>query len=140
ITNFPPARIFMGDAGSIPLGLMVSAFSIWGILNEIFPVWLPLLTFSPFIVDATVTILRRLIQGEKIWHAHRSHYYQRMVLAGWGHKRTAYAEYLLMIACGSTSLVALQLGGHVWWIMAGIWTMIYLIILFLIEKKVSVNA
>ena len=74
--NFPPARIFMGDAGSGFLGLVLGLFSIqaaW-IAPQFFWSWLILL--GVFIVDATWTLLRRFLRGEKIYEAHRSHAYQ----------------------------------------------------------------
>jgi len=107
--NFPPAKIFMGDAGSATLGLLAAAFSLWGMHDGLFVWWFPVLVFSPFIVDATVTLMRRIFNRERIWEAHRSHYYQQLVQAGWGHKKTVLAEYLLMILCGVSGLLALQL-------------------------------
>lgn len=127
--NFPPARIFMGDIGSIPLGLLAAAFSLWGIRDGLFPLWLPVLIFSPFVVDATVTILRRLLGGEKIWQAHRSHYYQRLVLAGWSHRRTALFEYLLMFCCGVTAMLARQTTEINLWILLGVWGGVYIAIM-----------
>jgi UDP-N-acetylmuramyl pentapeptide phosphotransferase/UDP-N-acetylglucosamine-1-phosphate transferase len=107
--NFPPARVFMGDAGSIPLGFLVGALGVMGYLQNAWPWWFPVLVFSPFIVDATVTILKRACQGKKIWTAHREHYYQRLVLMGWSHKRLALTEYVLMLACAGSALYAIQL-------------------------------
>jgi len=108
--NMPPARIFMGDVGSVSLGFLVGAFALWGIQERLFDFWVPVLIFSPFIVDATVTLFRRLLQGEKVWQAHRSHYYQRLVLAGWGHRKTVWAEYVLMLACGMAAVMYGQVG------------------------------
>ena len=74
--NFPPARIFMGDAGSGFLGIVLGLFSIqaaW-IAPQFFWSWLILL--GVFIVDATWTLFRRLLRGEKIYEAHRSHAFQ----------------------------------------------------------------
>ena len=74
--NFPPARIFMGDAGSGFLGIVLGLFSIqaaW-IAPQFFWSWLILL--GVFIVDATWTLFRRFLHGEKIYEAHRSHAYQ----------------------------------------------------------------
>jgi UDP-N-acetylmuramyl pentapeptide phosphotransferase/UDP-N-acetylglucosamine-1-phosphate transferase len=107
IVNFHPARIFMGDAGSIPLGFLAAALGILGWLRHDWTWWFPLLVFSPFITDASVTLARRLCAGEKVWRAHRDHYYQRLVQLGWGHRRTALAEYALMLACGATGIAAL---------------------------------
>jgi UDP-N-acetylmuramyl pentapeptide phosphotransferase/UDP-N-acetylglucosamine-1-phosphate transferase len=108
--NVPPARIFMGDVGSVPLGFLAAALALLGVRDGVFDVWVPLLIFSPFVVDATVTLVRRLLRGEKIWLAHREHYYQRLVLAGWGHRRTVLVEYLLMLAAGVTAVVYGQTG------------------------------
>lgn len=104
IWNFPPAKIFMGDAGSVPLGFLTGTLATLGVHDKLFDVWVPVLIFSPFWVDATVTLIRRMLEGEKIWQAHRSHYYQRLVLAGWGHRRTVLAEYGLMLWCGAVAI------------------------------------
>ncbi|MCR4302979.1 MAG: glycosyltransferase family 4 protein [Gallionella sp.] len=102
--NSHPARIFMGDAGSIPLGFLAAAFGVWGWQQGYWPFWFPLLVFSPFVADATVTLLRRMRRKEKLSQAHRSHYYQRLVQMGWGHRNTALTEYLLMFFAGISAL------------------------------------
>ena len=107
VLNFHPARIFMGDAGSVPLGFLAAALGILGWLRADWTWWFPMLVFSPFIIDASVTLARRICARERIWRAHRDHYYQRLVQLGWGHRRTALAEYGLMLACGATALAAL---------------------------------
>ncbi|WP_092197671.1 MULTISPECIES: glycosyltransferase family 4 protein [unclassified Pseudomonas] len=74
--NYPPAKIFMGDAGSGFLGITLGIFALqsaW-ISSDLFFAWLILL--GVFIVDATVTLIRRLLRGEKVYEAHRSHAYQ----------------------------------------------------------------
>lgn len=74
--NFPYAKIFMGDGGSGFLGLMMGILSIHAAnaSPELFWCWLILL--GVFIVDATVTLVRRVIRRQKFYHAHRSHAYQ----------------------------------------------------------------
>jgi UDP-GlcNAc:undecaprenyl-phosphate GlcNAc-1-phosphate transferase len=104
--NFPPARIFMGDAGSIPLGFLAAALGLRGWSSGAWPAWFPLLVFSPFAVDATLTLVRRALARERFWEAHRSHYYQRLVLAGWSHRRLALSAGALMIAVGGSALAA----------------------------------
>ena len=106
--NFHPARIFMGDTGSIPLGFMAAALGLLGWQRELWPLWYPAAVFSPFIVDASATLAKRILRGERFWEAHRIHYYQRLVQMGWGHRRTALAEYALMLVCGGASLWALR--------------------------------
>jgi UDP-N-acetylmuramyl pentapeptide phosphotransferase/UDP-N-acetylglucosamine-1-phosphate transferase len=105
VYNMPPACIFLGDVGSVPMGFLAAALTVIGVHDGLFDIWVPLLIFSPFIVDATVTLFRRLLRGAKIWQAHREHYYQRLVLAGWGHRKTVLAEYVLMLACGLSAVV-----------------------------------
>jgi UDP-N-acetylmuramyl pentapeptide phosphotransferase/UDP-N-acetylglucosamine-1-phosphate transferase len=107
VFNFPPARIFMGDVGSIPLGFLAGALGALGWESDVWPLWFPFLVFAPFIVDASVTLARRLWRRERVWEAHRDHYYQRLVQMGWGHRRTALAEYALMAAGGSAALAAI---------------------------------
>jgi len=106
--NFPPARLFMGDAGSVPLGFLAAALSLLGWRDGDWPLWFPIAVFAPFIADATVTLLKRAAALERIWQAHNKHYYQRLVRTGWSHRRTALAEYALMLACGATALWALR--------------------------------
>ncbi|MBK8507440.1 MAG: glycosyltransferase family 4 protein [Candidatus Competibacteraceae bacterium] len=125
IHNFPPAKIFMGDTGSTALGFLVAACSLWGSKSGLFPFWVAILVFSPFIVDATATLLRRLLRGERVWEAHRTHYYQRLVLLGWGHRRTVLAEYGLMLACAGSAVVAVHLPPAGQWILIVGWIVIY---------------
>lgn len=107
--NFPPARVFMGDAGSIPLGFMAATLGFWGAQQNVWPGLFPLLVFSPFIVDASVTLTRRALRGEKIWQAHRSHYYQRIVLLGASHRQLVLGAYGLMLAMAALAFVQRQL-------------------------------
>lgn len=104
MVNFPPARLFMGDVGAIPLGFAVAVMTLLGVRQGVFPLWTPLLIFSPFWVDATVTLLRRLARGEKVWQAHRSHYYQRLVTLGWSHRRAVLLEYGFMAGAGVSAV------------------------------------
>jgi len=106
--NFHPAQMFMGDSGSIPLGFLAASVGIVGWNGELWPVWFPVMVFAPFVLDATVTLIKRTVRGEKVWRAHREHYYQRLVQSGIGHRNVALIEYLLMIASGIGALWALQ--------------------------------
>lgn len=134
IFNFHPARIFLGDSGSIPLGFLAGAFGYWGWLKGTWPVWFPALVFAPFIADASVTLLRRLARGEKFWQAHREHYYQRMVQMGVGHARTALAWYALMLAGIALANVALA------WSAAGQWAAVAAWVIVLVAAGLVVDA
>ncbi|WP_060481590.1 glycosyltransferase family 4 protein [Pseudomonas sp. NBRC 111119] len=74
--NFPPARIFMGDAGSGFLGMALGLLALLaGWVNPLL-FWGWLILLGVFVVDATFTLGRRLLRGEKVYEAHRSHAYQ----------------------------------------------------------------
>lgn len=108
VWNFPPARIFMGDTGSSTLGLMAAALSLWAGARDLFPLWIAVLVFFPFIFDSTVTLLRRSLEGKRVWEAHRTHYYQRLVQTGWTHRRTTLWEYAAMAVCAAGAVSALR--------------------------------
>jgi UDP-N-acetylmuramyl pentapeptide phosphotransferase/UDP-N-acetylglucosamine-1-phosphate transferase len=105
VHNLHPARIFLGDVGSIPLGFLAGALGLAGWRSDAWPLWFPVLVFGPFIADATVTLLRRLVRGEQVWKAHREHYYQRMILMGLGHRCTAFLGYTVMCVCAGAALL-----------------------------------
>jgi UDP-N-acetylmuramyl pentapeptide phosphotransferase/UDP-N-acetylglucosamine-1-phosphate transferase len=132
--NFPPARLFMGDAGSIPLGFMAATLGILGARQNLWPWLFPLLVFSPFIVDASVTLARRGLRGEKIWQAHRSHYYQRVVLLGASHRQLALAAYALMLAVAALAFVLLILPQSAAWVLILSGTT-YLLIFLAIDRR-----
>ncbi|MGY2339194.1 MraY family glycosyltransferase [Pseudomonas sp. SDO5532_S415] len=74
--NFPPARIFMGDAGSGFLGVILGGLSLQAAWVSADLLWGWLILLGVFIVDATFTLFRRLLRGDKVYEAHRSHAYQ----------------------------------------------------------------
>lgn len=135
--NFHPAKIFLGDGGSVPLGFLAAAMGLTGWARGVWPGWFPLLVFSPFIVDATVTLLKRLIRGEKVWQAHRSHYYQRLVQMGWGHRKTALAEYLLMGAAGLSAVWAIKMEPPAQFGLIAVWAALYLVMMRVTDKRWS---
>ncbi len=132
--NFPPARIFMGDIGSSSLGFLAAAFMLWADRNGIFPLWIGVLVFSPFIVDATVTLIRRILRRDKFWEAHKTHYYQRVVQLGWGHRRTVLWEYAVMLLCALSALIARYLTPSGQWIMIAMWLLAYLVITIVVHQ------
>ena len=102
--NRPAATMFMGDVGAVPLGFLAAGFGLAGVVQGVWPAWFPLLVFLPFWGDASVTLIRRLMQRERIWEAHRDHYYQRLVRLGAGHLGTLALYGVWMLA---TALCAL---------------------------------
>jgi len=104
VYNFHPARIFLGDVGSIPLGFLAAALGVVGWRDDVWPLWFPVLVFGPFIGDATITLLKRAVRRERVWQAHREHYYQRLVRMGLGHRGTALVGYAAMLVCAAAAL------------------------------------
>ncbi|MDH4088419.1 MAG: glycosyltransferase family 4 protein [Nitrospira sp.] len=131
--NFPPARIFMGDAGSITLGFLAGTFMILGVRDGIFDLWVPIMIFSPFIADATATLLRRALLRKRIWEAHREHYYQRVVLSGWSHRRTVLAEYGIMILCGGLAVAYHHSTDKGRLIILGVWAGMFVLLAMLVR-------
>jgi len=133
--NFPPARIFMGDVGAVPMGFVVAAIGLLGWDRGVWSGWFPVLVFSPFVVDASVTLMRRMIRREYVWRAHRNHYYQRQVLMGWSHRRLALAEYLLMLASALVALLALELEDREAAVSMGILGSLYLGLMLAVDVR-----
>jgi UDP-N-acetylmuramyl pentapeptide phosphotransferase/UDP-N-acetylglucosamine-1-phosphate transferase len=105
VWNWHPARIFLGDAGSVPLGfllgwllLILAAQGLWA-AALILPAY--------YLADATITLVRRLLKGEKVWQAHRSHFYQKAVQSGWSHAQVS--QRILLANAGLIALAAMSL-------------------------------
>ena len=133
--NLPPARVFMGDAGSIPLGFLAGALGALGAAESAWPWGFPAAVFSPFIVDATVTVLRRAARGRRIWRAHREHAYQRLVLGGWSKRRLAACAYALMFAVAASACWALRPGALARWVILFVWAAVYVLLLVAVERR-----
>ena len=122
--NWHPARIFMGDVGSVPLGFLAAGLGWQGVQAGVWPGWFPLLVFAPFLCDASVTLARRAMAGKRVWEAHREHYYQRTVRMGETHDAMVlrWLGVMLLGACVALGLLALDpLAG---WFGAVAWMMV----------------
>lgn len=122
--NWDPARIFMGDAGSIPLGYLAAGLGFVGAGAGYWPWFTPIGVFFPFVFDATTTLALRAWRGEQLSSAHRQHAYQRAVVAGLGHRRTVLVYGLLMAMCSVVSATSAYLKGSV---SVALWTVILLL-------------
>lgn len=135
--NLPPARVFMGDAGAIPLGFLAGSFGVLGWQAGAWPAWYPVLVFSPFVVDASLTLARRVLRGERVWQAHRSHYYQRLVLVGWSKRRLAVHAAALMALAAVTALGARREGFMVQCVTILAWAALYALLAIWIDRRAS---
>ena len=98
VWNFPPAKIFMGDAGSGFLGLMVALLSLWCAQATPVLFWSWFILIGCFMVDATTTLVRRVRRGERFFDAHRAHAYQYAA-------RRAGRHLPVTLACGAINLL-----------------------------------
>lgn len=92
--NWPESRLFMGDVGSASLGFLVVAFALVGQSYGI-PLTLWLILYGVFVFDASVTLIRRLLAGERWYEAHKLHAYQRLCQLGWGHQKVLLGVVVL---------------------------------------------
>lgn len=93
--NYPPAQIFMGDAGSGFLGLMIAILSLQAAWFKAELLWSWGILLGVFVVDATFTMLRRLVRGDKVYEAHCSHAYQYAARQYAGHRPVTLAVLLI---------------------------------------------
>ena len=131
--NFPTARVFLGDTGSVPIGFLAIVLGAQGFLQGLWPWWFGPFIFSAFIVDATVTLLKRLFRGEKIWVAHREHYYQRLILSGWSHHKTVLSYYFLIL--GSTISALIAQSSNLLYPIVGFWVITYASLILYLEWR-----
>jgi Fuc2NAc and GlcNAc transferase len=106
VWNWPPARIFMGDVGSGFLGYCMAVLALFGERSGSVPLAAWIVLVAVFGFDATVTLVRRLIHGERVYEAHRRHAYQRAVVSGFTHRTVTLAAAALTTLLGVAALVA----------------------------------
>jgi UDP-N-acetylmuramyl pentapeptide phosphotransferase/UDP-N-acetylglucosamine-1-phosphate transferase len=144
-------KTFMGDGGShflgmVMVGLIIAAAQISGRSDR--PHQLPLvgslILLFPFIYDVTFTLLRRLLRGENIFQAHRSHLYQRLMVAGWSHRASLTLGLVTWLACFFfsqlyfwASLQPIPPQGDQWLALSGavVVMMLYTLVVWLVEMQ-----
>ncbi|MEQ8667336.1 MAG: glycosyltransferase family 4 protein [Rhodospirillales bacterium] len=104
--NRPPARIFLGDVGSAPLGFLLG----WQIMtmSGAGATAAALIIPGYYLADATLTVLRRLVRGEKIWHAHRDHFFQIAVRRGASHREVTVTVFLVGLCLSGVAILTTQ--------------------------------
>ncbi len=110
--NWNPAKIFMGDVGSVPLGFLLG-FGLVRLAMD--GAQVPALIIALYyLADATITLLKRLKRGERVWQAHREHFYQRSTQLGRSHARTAKTAIMVQLALAMFGWLA-EIWG--WWML-----------------------
>jgi len=110
VHNWPPAKIFMGDSGSAFLGAFYGMQSVVAALSTPVPFPVLVLPFANFILDTMFTLFRRLNRREKWYHAHRSHFYQRMTDLGLTHGKVTSIELLVVVASCAAAAACIPAG------------------------------
>ncbi|MFT3735709.1 MAG: glycosyltransferase family 4 protein [Rhodocyclaceae bacterium] len=116
VFNWPPARLFMGDAGSGFLGFVLTVIAIESIGRMETSIWSWLILAGVFIVDATFTLLRRMLGGQRWYEAHRSHAYQNAAMRWGSHRRVT----VTVLWINYFWLLPWALASHFWPTMAGV--------------------
>ena len=105
--NWNKAKIFMGDVGSTLLGYNIAIFTIYYANQEATNFWIWIILFALFWFDATLTLIRRKLNKEKLSQAHKKHAYQRLTQSGWSHfKVTNYSIGINLILFGIVYFVS----------------------------------
>jgi UDP-N-acetylmuramyl pentapeptide phosphotransferase/UDP-N-acetylglucosamine-1-phosphate transferase len=110
VWNWAPAKLFLGDVGSVPLGYLLG----WLLLSAAMHGEWAAAAILPlyYLADATITLLKRAARGARVWRAHREHFYQRAVRGGASHGRVATQVLLCNAALVALSGVAAS--GYAW--------------------------
>ena len=101
LLNLPPARLFLGDVGAVPLGFIAVTLILLLRRAGAVDVLPALLVFAPFVLDATGTLARRILRGAPVIRPHREHSYQQFVLSGRSHGQVLRGEALLILLSGA---------------------------------------
>jgi Fuc2NAc and GlcNAc transferase len=104
--NWPPARIFLGDVGSGPVGFLIGAVALASERKQSVPLLVFAIVGGVFIVDATVTLIRRVLRGRRMSEAHRDHAYQRLSRAWGSHRSVSIAAALVTTLLSLLGLLA----------------------------------
>lgn len=108
VWNRPPARLFMGDVGSLMLGGTLGLLAYVGAASGLVSIWVSLMVCALFVVDATATLLLRWLRGRQWYTPHREHAYQKLISSGWSHGRVLLLYAVLNLALvGPLLLLAL---------------------------------
>ena len=108
--NRPAAKLFLGDVGSLPIGLLVGWLLVLlaGAGHLAAALLLPLY----YLADATLTLLRRLSSGERVWQAHRTHYYQRATDRGFTVTEIVARVFIVNLVLAGLALITVLAGSH----------------------------
>ncbi len=122
--NFNPARIFMGDTGSLFLGFMLSVIAVEGAMKSIAAVLLPLLVLGLPIFDTTFAIIRRFVNKKPIMQADRGHLHHRLLDKGFSQKQTVLVLYAISLLLGTSGILFSHLSIGIGMVVLGVVSML----------------
>jgi Fuc2NAc and GlcNAc transferase len=134
--NFPRARMFLGDVGSVPIGFYLAVLAFW--LARDFGWWLLCafgLIHGNFVVDTAVTLARRIWRGERWFEPHRDHFYQRLVRTGKSHQFVTGWESIIQVVVLFVVVVAVRRGWTVRFVATGIVCVLWITVFGYAEFK-----
>ena len=121
LLNWSPARVFLGDTGSLSLGLIFGLLAVRGVQQHDIPASAFLLLHGVFLFDTTVTLCRRLFSGQRWWEAHAMHFYQRAVGCGLRHAQVTILAMLWSVCLAILgTLDVLGISPQFLWLPAGL--------------------
>lgn len=132
--NFPPAKVFMGDVGSVFLGFLIVIFAMIGEKQHNVPSILWLMLYGIFVFDTSITLIRRFFAGHHWYEAHRLHAYQRLQSKNWGHLKILSGVIIV------NSVIALLVLTAYYWpkyllLLFSLELILLIVVYLLIEKK-----
>jgi UDP-N-acetylmuramyl pentapeptide phosphotransferase/UDP-N-acetylglucosamine-1-phosphate transferase len=124
VWNWAPAKVFMGDVGSIPIGYLMG----YGLIRLAMAgeAVAALIIALYYLADATITLMRRLSRGERVWQAHREHFYQQSVRRGRSHAKTATAAIFVQLIL--VAFAVMSIGHSVWMLIPAIAVVAFLLL------------
>ena len=124
ILNWRPARVFLGDIGSLTLGMYFAVMGIIGWTSYRLPVEAFVLLYGVVFCDATLTLSARILRRERWWEAHSSHFYQRLVRLGYNHAQVTLLAVVITLCLSIYATFLIHGFGPQWfWIMLGLVTL-----------------
>ncbi len=119
--NWPPAKIFLGDVGSLVLGCYFALMAVIGWIHYEISIDVFILLYGLFFFDATTTLIRRMISKQLWWEAHTSHFYQRVYRLGYNHQQISIMATMICLVLATLSSAAFFSNRYAFiWTLAGI--------------------
>jgi Fuc2NAc and GlcNAc transferase len=133
VWNRPPAKVFMGDAGSTTIGFLVTMFAIIGEKTYHVPALLWVILYGVFWFDATVTLIRRVAHGDKFYQPHKQFAFHRLQLHDWSHGKFVFGVVCVNVYLASLAMLAFYFSRYMlWYLLAAVFVLA--LIYYLIER------